>query len=414
MIPAPTRPEDRIDAIDIVRGFVLFGVLIVNAWGTLAGPPITNPNRVDWILNRLINGFFNYRSMATFSLLFGLGLAMQSDKARADGSSFGTFLLRRQGALLLIGVLHVLLFWNGDVLMTYAIIGLVLMPLLKAPRKVLAFCSAFLFIAYELIITDTIKAPAVLMRASDNAVFDRSNTMSSAYATGSWGQAASLRIHEWMLTFGGYRPFAFEIMAFFIAGVLVWRSGVFQSPATHRKAIREIVQATFWISIASTAVLEFTPASLVMRIPPWFLPFFKHLYFGSIPVMVAWYVFGILHLTQKPAWRKALGFLAPIGRMALTNYLMQSAVGVTVFCGWGFGRWGLWHIWQIAIYAIVLFVAQAVLSRWWLRRFQYGPAEWLWRSVTYGACQPLRRLHSTAYESFVLQSTRRDGASLGS
>lgn len=174
---SPTAPEERIDAIDIVRGFVLFGVLIVNATGTLAGPSVSTPNRVDWFLNHLIDGIFNYRSMATFSLLFGLGLAMQSDKARTDGSSFASFLLRRQGALLFIGILHVLLFWNGDVLMTYALVGLALMPLLKARSKVLVFCSAFLFLVYELIITNSIKAPAILTRASIDGVFDQSNTL---------------------------------------------------------------------------------------------------------------------------------------------------------------------------------------------------------------------------------------------
>lgn len=224
--------------------------------------------------------------------------------------------------------------------------------------------------------------------------------MTSAYAVGTWMQAAALRLHEWTLTFGGYLPFAIEIIAFFIAGILVWRSGVFQSPATHQTAIRRIAKGTFWFSFVSVAVLKFSPKSVLPLIPPAFLPFFKHWYFASIPVMVAMYVFGILHLTQTAFGRKILGFLAPVGRMALTNYLMQSAIGVTVFCGWGFGRWGLWHTWQVAAYAVVVFTAQAVFSRWWLGRFRFGPVEWLWRSMTYGAWQPfLKRARQSACDA---------------
>ena len=393
MINAPTRPEDRIDAIDIIRGFVLFGVLIVNVLGALAGPHVANPGRADMVLQSLIETFFDNRSMPTFSLLFGLGLAMQCD--RAKGSGFVPFLFRRQVALLFLGALHVALLWNGDILMDYALIGLVLMPFLWTSRKVLAVGSVSLLVLFSLAFAKIIKLPSVFSLHYLFGVLDPGNTMTSAYAHGTWMQAASLRIHEWAATYGGYLPWGFQIMAFFLAGVLVWRSGVFQSPTIHRRAIRTVMHGTFWLGLAlslASAILDVLFEARLLPAPgPALLAMFWVIYFAAVPLLVIGYVFGILHLTQQPRGRKALGFLAPIGRMALTNYLMQSAVAVTVFCGWGFGRWGLWHTWQITIYAVVLFAFQAVFSRWWLGRFRFGPVEWLWRSMTYGRLQPMKK-----------------------
>lgn len=409
---APTRPEERIDVIDIIRGFVLFGVLVINTqW--FSGPPVANPNTADAVLKWLTNSLFSDVSMSTFSLLFGLGLAMQCDKTK--GSSFIAFQIRRQAALFFIGALHVALLWDGDVLMFYAITAVVLLPFLKVSQKTLAICSAALFTLWCLNTRGILWLPSWFTWQHADPIFNAAQTMTSVYAHGTWLQVAKDHIRTWALAME-YLPYLTRNAAFFLAGVFIWRRGFIQAPSKHRRTIQAVLRCTLWPGlgvILTTGLLQLLiPRPVLVR---WFgaHPAVLLLILLLIPLMALGYVFGILHLFQKPLGRKLLSFLAPIGRMALTNYLLQSAVAGVVFYGWGFGRWGLWHVWQITLYAVILFAFQGVFSRWWLGQFRFGPVEWLWRSMTYGARQPFRRQDSKAYESSAFGSTPGGGASFG-
>jgi uncharacterized protein len=182
-----------------------------------------------------------------------------------------------------------------------------------------------------------------------------------------------------------------DIAGLFLLGLWVGRVDLLRQVDRHRAAWRTTFR---WAT--ALALLGFVPrfvfelTGTLKQLPLDVTGTLRTLRIVGQPAMSLAYVTGIVLLFQRPAWRARLLVLAPVGRMALTNYLTQSLLGIAVFYGVGFRQFGHVGAAWLLVWSIAIIAAQAALSRWWLARYRFGPAEWVWRSLTYGAPQPMR------------------------
>jgi uncharacterized protein len=378
-------------AIDILRGLALVGVMAINvvfefrvsifrqflpsfgtmsrldgtfmvgSWPRLSAFLMTlfgdSPfNRgVEALLDRAIS----MKAFALFSLLFGIGLAMQFE--RLDPGRRTILLLRRLLALLLFGLVHLILIWNGDILTEYALAGLLVLPVLFAPRWLLAISSfALLGLYFTGLLTWLVPLPEAAWLAR------RVSEATLTYGSGSFSDILAFRIHE----IGAIAPLHLWIfprtLGLFLLGAFIWRSGV----------LRRTGELSGWFFVAGLAALI---ASIDAG--PSLAPVTLALGYGAI----------IIGAASTSLGARSLRWAAPLGRMAFTNYLMQSLIFSAVFYGYGFGLFGKLSVSAALGLGIMVYIAQVFASRWWLTHFNFGPVEWLWRTLMYGQMQPMRR-----------------------
>lgn len=387
---------ERIAALDIVRGLALFGVLQINlisftGHGYLEGTYPTGPvsEILTWLRDALING----KAMSCFSMLFGVGLAIQMDRATARGASFGRFALRRLGALAAIGGTHAVLIWNGDILFDYAVIGLMLLPFLKARARtvLLAALVAFLLDITFRPILGAIHAPRSLLFSYWAERFTWINPIADqAYGHGSWMEAARFRIWEWVHPGRAVHLISiFGCMTQFFLGLALWRSGILRNLSASHASIRKLFHATFWAGLSLTALGAVFHARIGLWRHGWRDVARIGSYEGPMILLATGYFLGILLLNGE-RWKRVLERVAPMGRMALSNYLAQSLICTWMFNAHGLGLWGRTPAAGYILGGIGFYAIQVAWSAWWLARFRFGPAEWLWRSMTYGVWQPFR------------------------
>lgn len=394
---APAR--ERHDLIDALRGFALGGVLMVNlASFTLyefmpdparAGLPTA---RFDAIALEAIELLVNVKFITLFSLLFGLGFSLQMERAQASGGL--PRFIRRLLVLLLIGLAHSFFVWWGDILLTYAVVGLLLVGFRHASDRTLLAAGLALALLVPPIVSPWMRGWLAAWPTQADAYAGAWQAFASpALATalrGNIDMAAWARVSNWaLLCF---------VLGRFLLGYWAGRRGLFQHPAQHRRFLARLFWGGLLVGVAMTA-LQFTQAGLRDQYPLLDSEAGKFtirvlLRAGPLALGIA-YACGFALLFLHPRWRPRLQWLAPMGRMALTHYLAQSVLGIALFYGIGLGigpRWGVAG-WLAAW--LLIYCSQAALSHWWLARFRFGPMEWLWRSLTYGRRQPMRRLPAT-------------------
>lgn len=395
--PPEPAASQRLALIDALRGAALAGVLLVNLGGFSlyyfldpAQRAALPTARVDGWLAMAVQLLAQDKAITLFSLLFGVGIAMQAERARSQGIGDGP-LLRRLLVLLAIGLLHAHFLWWGDILTFYAIAGLLLLALRRLPDNLLLaaglglalFSPLLAPIAYRLLpadLPDEARMHALAFAAfssPDPGVALRGNL---AYAH--W---------NWMALWSVF-PF---VLARLMIGDWVGRRGLLQDPAAHRLLLRLVFLIGVPLGLAGGIALEaieaagLTPvvldagrgAEFALRTLRRLVPLAQGLGYAA----------GFALLFLRPGWARRLAWLAPIGRMALTHYLAQSVLGVALFYGVGLGLGPTGGLpLRFAVWAAI-FAAQAAFSVWWLARFRLGPAEWLWRSLAAGRRLPLRR-----------------------
>jgi uncharacterized protein len=383
-------PADRVKPIDIVRGIALFGVLIVNLFSAsrvsifqhfLEAPSASGS--IDQLVERIVVLGFEGKAFSLFSVLFGVGLAIQFERLSRPGNPM-YWLYRRLAVLLVFGLIHLLLIWNGDILTEYAFAGFLVLPFLLLQRAALLIAALALLAIYTV-------GPTLLYSIPwpDAAVLQRHvDASNQAYASGSVADVWRFSWHELPLIFLLHLFVFPRTLALFLFGAYLWRTGVL-------KRLDEFV-----LPMTLAAVVGIASGAALMVLDE--RGFFEHLGASQIfltnlaPVLQALgYGAGILALTQLPAPGRWLSAFAPIGRMAFTNYLVQSMVFSFIFFGWGLGQFGRIGATSTFALGVVVFVPQMLFSAWWLKRYRYGPVEWLWRSLMYGAAQPMREHRAT-------------------
>lgn len=408
---APVSASERIVSLDVLRGMALLGILISNMLyfsqplvpdgardGLWFGPA---DRLADWIVIWLVEGKF----YPLFSFLFGLGFSMQMDRASARGLEFGALYRRRLWILAGFGLAHGIFLWEGDVLLAYAVCGFALLLFRnRKPLTILIWAAALimlpalLILAGGLILMMLAGTPefAEVMRESvaEDALTRRE--LIEAFVTGGYADAVSYRLGELILTILVTMVFAPAFLGQFLIGLLAGRKRIVSEVGAHRRILVKVLLiggavglvANFfgaWAMMSGSSDEDFGLMLIGMGIISMF---------GT--VLTAAYVAGIVLLLERWPSLAILPPVAAVGRMALTNYLAQSAIATTIFYGYGLGLGGsVGRLGTIGI-ALLIFAAQVLFSVLWLKFFRYGPMEWVWRSLTYGTRQPMRRERDSA------------------
>lgn len=407
----PVQASERIEVMDALRGFALLGILLMNIEG-FAGPLMastsgTDPNlqggnrAVDWLIYVLVQGKF----MPLFSLLFGMGFALMLQRAEARGQSVTGTYARRLLALLGIGIVHAVLIWAGDVLISYALMGFVMLLLFARTRasrlwKWAIACAAALVgltLLFGLMMQFAGSVPegkamldAQAKQAAENILAER-----QAYGSGSYLDATRQRTADTLMMLGALPLFSLMVLVMFLIGAWLVRAGIMRDTAAHAPLFRKLLLTGLLVGLPLMLV-----SATVMPHVDHARFFFAEAWWMAVAMiagilMSLGYASAIVLAMQRPAWRKRLAWLAPAGRMALTNYLVQSVACTLIFYGYGLGLFEqLPRAWQ-PLFVVLLFAAQLFFSRWWLSRFRFGPMEWLWRWLTYGR-RPAMRLAPAA------------------
>jgi uncharacterized protein len=407
--PAPTPADERVVVIDVLRGFALFGILIVNMTGfsmPFASYWLNEPwwsAPADRAAMGLIRILFEGKFFLLFSLLFGLGMALQMERIEARGSTFGRLYARRLLALLLFGECHIIFFWWGDILATYALVGFVLLLvrrwrtttllLLAAIVYALALgASALLALLAKLAELDSSTAQDLADALADQQEYlaDLTYERIVVYAHGTLAAIQRLRLQEFRESLVALFFMVPGILAMFLVGRVVGRHGIVLQPANHRRLLTGLacvgLPIGLALNVAWVVVMEqVSPAEVT-----WLGVAGYGFYLAGAPLATSGYAATLVLLWQRAAWQHWLRPLAAVGRMALTNYLLQTLVCTTIFYSYGLGWYGALSPAAGLALTVAIFAIQIPLSGWWLRRFRFGPLEWLWRCLTYARWQPLR------------------------
>jgi len=395
----PLPVSERIATIDIVRGFALLGILIMNMPGfsssffAEADGSHLWPSAVDQGAEMLRDMLFSGKFNSMFSLLFGIGFAIQLARLNERTPDRATAIYtRRLLVLMAFGLLHAMVFWTGDVLHIYALLGLLLLLIRNVSDRVIVgmIVACLIYPVLSGTLRVAFVTPEMVARSVAEAqAFEASNNL--AYGHGSFAAAAREHAREFAyfylnpLSLWGTFGFYVQMTTTMLIGFLVGRNGWMRRIPEMMPTIRRLQWWALGIGIACALVfgilgeLNRTPGPSPIKIV------ISTAYVTCRLAMMIFYVLTITRLAQIPFWRRRLAPMAAAGRMPLSNYLMQTLIATTIFYGWGFGLWGkVGPAAGLVVAFGLFFVIQAPLSVWWLHRFDYGPLEWLWRYATYG------------------------------
>lgn len=379
----PAAQLERAVALDALRGIALFGVLMVNLVTAFRVslfeqlmPPKSLPPRsaADAVVGSIITNGLEFKAITLFALLFGVGLAAQQERTLARGVAFAPYVARRLGMLLAIGLVHLFLIWNGDILTLYAVLGALAAPLIRLPTR------ALVVIALGLFVVQVLPLPLPEPFSSLEAMQLHIESARIAYGAGTFGEALAFRIHEVAPISALLLWIAPRTLALFLLGACVWRAGIFRGER------RRLLVAMAVIGVLAGGGATWA-LSAGLNLRGWRDAVFV---WGAI-LLAFGYGATIILGFERPRLARVLSSFAPLGRMALTSYLTQSIVLSVIFYGWGMGLFGRDGEAKAAAIGLLLFGAQVIASAYWLRHHHFGPVEWLWRSFTYGAWQTMRR-----------------------
>jgi len=388
---------DRLVFVDGLRGFALFGVFWANlqvfaGFGLMTGDE--RLSRFGGGLDRaayfLENFFVENKFMGLFSFLFGNSFWLFLSRVQARGAPALRLFHRRVFWLFVIGAIHGWLFWCFDILRFYALWAILLPWFVRVGPKPLLRVALFSSTLMPALVAGIdVAIPAVPVSGGD-----LDSATLAAFARGGWREvlAANWR-YDWFLNLS-VSQIAYQVAVFgrLLLGLYVARTMTLDTFHDHRSLLKRIAIAGGLLGAVGSAIFA---GGLVegARSVPW-LAFLRRLIVesGQLGLTLAYASALALASTTGPG-RRLMGALAPIGQMALTWYLLQTAFGIWLFYGFAPGPrlMGIVGPSTLLVLAVAGFGLQIALARTWMARFRFGPAEWVWRSLTYGEAPPLRR-----------------------
>ncbi|HJV21501.1 MAG TPA: DUF418 domain-containing protein [Holophagaceae bacterium] len=385
-------PEgERLVSLDILRALAYFAVLVIHAamFATAARPGgAAAQGGLDRVVAELTDIFIRGKGISTFSMLFGIGFFILFERAARRGRSVGPLALRRLAALAVMGGLHYRFVWIGDVLLVYACLGLLLLPFLfTRPRTMLlAALGVFLLLSFVPNLAHEFGIdPRWSIEAwhHPEAVALGDKPLQGLFQTQvpvRLGRTIARMMHE-----------AGSILPLFLLGAALWRSGWIADPTGNAPRLRRLFRTCLSLGLALSFLVH-DPFGWVPA--PW-----RSVDYGTgwslledtaIFALALGYVSGLLLLLAEPRRLSRFALLAPMGRMALTNYLTHTLLLLAFMKALGALGLGLGATLSFLV-ALAIYAVQLAWSRAWLARFRFGPLEWIWRCVTYLRVEPLRR-----------------------
>jgi uncharacterized protein len=392
----PVAPPERIQGLDLLRGWAMFGVLWsnLNDWYGTADPTTSFDRGLAFAQEWLVESRF----YTLLCFLFGVGFGIQLMRAAERGKSVQRTYIRRSAALLAIGLVHALIVWHGDILTMYALVSFSLLLFRDtSPKRLLLWAIGFYLFAWDVIFR-------IRWLAGQRFMVPR-----GGFATSSWifahGSLAQIGHERLLAVADWYGRWAlttyFSILAMFLAGVWALRSGYVTRVIKDPGATRRLLGWSIAVALVGYASFFFGAKLWPIRpgaVQPtdWRAALLnpRHLIFHAIDLSTEAtalaYAALLLLAFQTKRGARLLAPLAATGRMALTTYLTQSVVSTFLFYSWGLGWFGRVGYTGMFAITLTLFGLQMAASTWWLKRYQFGPVEWVWRTLTYGRAPTMR------------------------
>ncbi len=405
---APVAASERIQLLDVLRGFALFGVLVANLLWVATNESVSREQMsalstaaIDRVSFYLVHFFIDWKFYTLFSFLFGLGFSVQMSRAAERGGDAKRTYLRRLLVLLAIGLAHAFLLWYGDILSFYALLGFLLFFCRNiSTRKLLVLSALLILLPQTLLQTMPLLAghaePSAAERAAEEA---EEHTLREhrfrVYTYGTYPEVVAEHVAFYFSNWGLTLYFSASIFGKFLLGLLAGRLRLFHDPERHLHVFRRMLTWGLAVGVVGNSVFvlhewlernDILPdTSVLVLATSWITDL------GFVG-LAAFYAAAIALLLRKPAWRARLSHLAPVGRMALTNYLTHSLIYAFLFYGYGIGLGLLGKVGSTTclLLGILVYALQIIFSRWWLCHWAFGPMEWLWRSLTYGKLQRMK------------------------
>lgn len=394
----PTNTTHRIELLDVYRGFAILGIFVVNI--VIMNSTFLNQDEfakqwtssIDLITQRILQLFFYTKFFPIFSLLFGLGISMQALKLIAKGKLTFSFIARRMFFLFLFGVLHIVFLWSGDVLNIYAILGLLVTIFIrKSNTLILILSGAFLFFPFYDQLFE--KLFQLLNYHPEIYLSDYTGeTVNQIIKNGSYVEGIELRLLEYLsnipMLFGFLGPIA---LSMFFLGLYLGKNKIYQSLDSF---VNRIKKPMIWLVIF-TNIYRILFLFVLTKLGVFKLELGRTLLIKLMLIadtfMGLFYLWLIGWIWYKTQWRMLFSPLKYAGRMALTNYILQSIIGLFLFSSVGFRLYETFSPSIAFLSAILVFIFQVIMSRIWLKYFKFGPLEWVWRCLTYKELLPIKK-----------------------
>ena len=398
-IHQPIIPTKRISSIDALRGFALLGIMLLHSierFDLTYIPVVDSPfwQQIDTFVYDALNFLFSGKSYAIFSLLFGLSFFMQMDSQAKKNVDFWLRFIWRLTLLFIFGYINGLIYM-GEFFVVYAVLGLLLIPLYKVSSKWLVALTVLLFLQIPALISfisllgNNIANEPSFLNMRMNQLFD---TCATIFVNGSLGDVLRFNVYDgqfakslWVIN--NYRYL--QLIGLFIVGMLIGRAGIHKSEEKMVWYSKKVLPYSLVCFLVFYAVAMLLP---VMNVEGFALQMGKTLFltYANLGLMMI-YICCFILAYYKLNWNKALDKIAPVGRMSVTNYMFQSIAGVALFYGFGANLAVGFNYLQSFLVGILICIVQIMYSNWWIRRFNFGPMEWLWRTLTWFQWIPLRR-----------------------
>ncbi len=401
---SPTASQERIVSLDVLRGFAILGILIINIQSfAMPGAAYLNPmaygdmtglNKWVWMGSHI---FADSKFMTIFSILFGAGIVLMTSRAEQKTGRSAGLHTKRNFWLLVIGLIHAHLIWHGDILVPYAICAFIVYFFRKmSPRSLVILGVVVLSIhtVLYLLVGMSIQTwpDESLASAMSSWAPDQSQLNAEiAAVTGTLSEQVSHNSETavMMETLVFLFVFLWRASGLMLVGMAIYKWNILSAGrdlSFYRKGW--IMGWTIGIPVVTYGVLQNFNNGWTIEYSMYFGSQFN--YWGSLLVSFG-HICAVLYLVKKGSFKWLQLRLAAVGQMALTNYLMQSFICVFIFWGVGFSLFGtVERKWQFLI-VVFVWIVQLLWSKPWLQRFRFGPFEWLWRSASYGSWQPMKR-----------------------
>ncbi len=399
---APTAKNDRYMVMDVLRGFALFGVMLINLT-ELGGETILITTqqlaalpsaKLDETILLWVNLLVYDKANTLFAFLFGLGFWVQMQRLEARGAPFAAIYLRRITILLMIGLAHLLLFFAWDILHVYAIAAFILFSCRKLPHRSLFWLGLGLLLFGKPLTAwafaaSGISGPFDAIWTAESATLARQAAAQSGSLWTFTGAMREMLYFEWLVNGGLIAWVAYALGRFFM-GAWIGGKGWIQNSHENPQAFRRWLWPLLLGGLALESAYQFSDDLVSGSVFEAMLPILHAI---ATPMFAAGYVCALVVLFQSRSLAWLAKPFAPVGQMALTNYLLQSVVIILILTSWGpgLGLAGKAGASTFLPFVVIFFGVQMVFSHLWLRAFAYGPVEWVWRALTYGTSPPLRR-----------------------
>jgi len=379
----PTTLQDRVEALDILRGFSLLGILLVNIIAFYTPQPYIDlgswfTDASDIIWHQRLDIYVQSSFYPLFAMLFGYGLAMQWAKAERVGINFYKIGSRRLVTLLLFGVIHAFAIWWGDILMTYAISGLLLLMFLRMKPLFLVATALLLNLVFHMFMLFIVGYIYLANQEMGTAALDIISIEKSitAYGAGNWLDAFSQRVQDTI-----YQNNILMLVMIMLTILPYMLVGAAASKWRLIERAKDFKVSWIVVGVVFFGVGLFIKGAPILWERTYLLDYLK-VYVGG-PLMSIGYIGLIISLLFIPQVTTLLSPISKIGRMSITTYIMQSIILSLLFYNFGIGWYGKLDVRTGIIVAMVIYIVQIIFVELWLSKFKQGPIEGLWRKLTY-------------------------------